>query len=50
MSRTTHWEKTLFEQARGGFALTDQGLSYSAGNEQMLLLLNINDASQVNLI
>ena len=27
-----------------------RGLSYGAGNEQMLLLLNINDASQVNLI
>ena len=29
----------------GSFTLTDQGLSYGVGNDQMLLLLTINDAS-----
>ena len=34
----------------GGFQLTDQGLFYGTGGDQMLLLLNINEASQVRLI
>ena len=36
--------------AGGSFTLTDQGLSYGVGNEQVLLLLNVNDASQVRVI
>ena len=36
--------------AGGSFTLTDQGLSYGVGNDQMLLLLNVNDASQVSVI
>ena len=36
--------------AGGGFTVTDQGLSYGVGNDQMLVLLNINDASQVSVI
>ena len=36
--------------AGGSFTLTDQGLSYGVGNDQMLLLLNIKDASQVSMI
>ena len=34
----------------GSFTLTDQGLSYGVGTDQMLLLLNISDASQVSVI
>ena len=36
--------------AGGGFMATAQGLSYGAGGDQMLLLLNINDPSLVTLI
>ena len=36
--------------AGGSFTVTDQGLSYGVGNDQMLLLLNVNDASQVSVI
>ena len=36
--------------AGGSFTLTDQGLSYGVGNDQMVLLLNVNDASQVSVI
>ena len=36
--------------AGGGFTLTDQGLAYGVGGDQMLMLLGINDASQVTVI
>ena len=36
--------------AGGGFTLTDQGLAYGVGSDQMLMLLGINDASQVTVI
>ncbi len=36
--------------AGGAFTLTDQGLSYGAGGDQMLLLLGISDSSQVAVI
>ncbi len=36
--------------AGGGFSLTDQGLLYSLGDDQMLLLKGITDASQVTVI
>jgi len=36
--------------AGGGFSLTDQGLAYGVGGDQMLLLLGITDASQVTVI
>ena len=36
--------------AGGGFTLTEQGLSYGVGDDQMLLLAGITDASQVTLI
>ena len=36
--------------AGGSFTLTEQGLSYGVGGDQMLLLAGITDASQVTLI
>ncbi len=36
--------------AGGGFTLTDQGLTYGVGGDQMLLLKGITDASQVTVI
>ena len=36
--------------AGGTFTLTDRGLLYSVGSDQMLLLLGITDASQVTMI
>ena len=36
--------------AGGSFSLTDQGLLYSLGDDQMLLLKGITDASQVTVI
>ena len=46
----TAGEDRLQGVAGGGFTVTDQGLSYGAGGDQMLLLLNINDSSLVTLI
>ncbi len=36
--------------AGGGFTLTEQGVAYGVGDDQMLLLAGINEVSQVSLI
>ena len=46
----TAGEDLLKGIAGGSFTLTEQGLSYGVGGDQMLLLAGITDASQVTLI